>query len=281
VKPEVIEESQYLRRRLDYRRTVVKIKPSGEVNGVCVCSKPERLRVQKFLEDRDGAIVGPKLVQTRAHSHQRRTRQAAEKRLHATRKVEVVHNLLHCGVVRKTVEELECAEPCFDRVRRRNLRRDVRCHLIFGAVCARTMDVTAATPISATISRVVVFIVAILGRVLPFVRIVWAETLGRQRHNDKCRGSLRLSYKRVAEIGKNLAGSDNRVRCHEKGPFPDQRFFHTVLTIKETVKEFCAPGVVHQRNPGRLFGARLRSRNVTNSIAVEKRLERRFVLRVS
>jgi hypothetical protein len=67
--------------------------------------------------------------QASTHTHQGRTRQAAQKRLHSPREIEIVHNLIDRLVIRKAVKELECPETCIDRIRRGYLRRDFRCHL--------------------------------------------------------------------------------------------------------------------------------------------------------
>jgi hypothetical protein len=70
-------------------------------------------------------------------------------------------------------------------------------------------DLTGAT------EKVSVNPMAIARSLIPIVGFIRSFGLfgrGRLGVNDKRRGSLRASYKRVAEIGKNLAGSDNRVR---------------------------------------------------------------------
>ena len=48
----------------------MEIQPSGEINGIGVCSKPERLRVQEVLEDRHGAVIGAKLAKACTHTYQ-------------------------------------------------------------------------------------------------------------------------------------------------------------------------------------------------------------------
>ena len=139
LEPEIVDDPQHVRRRLDHHRLVTELQPGRHVDRGRVRREPQRLGIHQRLEQHGSRVRRAERQQPLSHAVHGCDLDAVEIGLDAALEVEIVIDRLRRFGVRHAVEQRQRPEAGFQAVGRRDARWHLRRHLHFDciAVCRR------------------------------------------------------------------------------------------------------------------------------------------------